>query len=92
MNDARSVPLTTLTVYLLWIWVAVSLTASWSLMISGDPHVAFMFGITSCVSTGVAVVASVRCYVLRVFSLIRNLHGLEHLEPLVVPAGIHGLP
>lgn len=95
MNETRSVPLTTLAVYLLWAWVAATLAASWSLMLSGTPHIAYLFGATSCVSTGVAIVASMRCYTLRVCQLIRNLHGLgggpNRRDPASELVGLHGL-
>lgn len=77
MNDCKSVPVTTLTLYALWGWVLCSLITGWTIMAAGHLHVAIMFGFTSCASGAVAVAVTGRYNASRVCQLLRNLHGLD---------------
>lgn len=77
MNDGKTVPLHTLTLYGLWGWVFASLLTAWLLMAFNMWHVAAMFGFTSSASAAVAVAATGRCNANRVCRLLRNLHGIQ---------------
>lgn len=78
MNDtAKSVPLYTIALYALWVWVLISLAACWVLPATGHTDLGRGFGFTACVSASVAVAATGRYNATRVCRLMRVLNGIE---------------
>lgn len=89
MNDCKSVPVTALALYVLWGWVFAALVAGWVIIAVGNPHVAVMFGLTSCASGAASAALTGRYNASRVCQLLRNLHGTES-QP--VTASLHTVP
>lgn len=77
MTEAKSIPLTVIIVSALWTLVLVLLGIAWVMTVAGHHQVAVMFGFTSCVTTGVAAVFSLRCSAARTRALLRSLHGIN---------------
>lgn len=73
----RTVPLSTILVYTLWGAVFAGLIASWIAMAAGHSALGQEVGLTTCVLTGVAAVATVHSYAIRICGLIRLLHSTD---------------
>lgn len=63
--------------YGLWAAVAVTLAQAWLALILRAPWVATLLGLTACSLSAVAATAHVRCFAIRVLSVVRRLHGIE---------------
>lgn len=72
MND-KSVPLTTVTVYVLWTLVIATLGGAWAARLAGYEDAAFLLAATMCALIGLAAVFTIRCMVARAVSSIRLL-------------------
>lgn len=77
MNEAATVPVSTVTLYALWSLVFVALLTSWILMAVGHDSIGHAFGFTACVSTGISTAATSRAYTSRVCRLMRVLNGID---------------
>lgn len=89
MNNTRAVALSAVIVYALWAVMFAAFIASTSLMAAGRNGLAGALGLTTIVLLGIASVVTVRCYVIRVCTLIRALNGIE--SKWDVP-GLHTVP
>lgn len=58
----------------LWTWVVVLMAAAWIIILWAPQHwpTAMMLAATSCASSGIAAVMHVRCYAIRMCTLIRT--------------------
>lgn len=83
MNGTRLVPLNAIISTILWAVVVGAIVVSWILVATGHPSAAVAMGFTACIPASVAIVVTIRSYVLRLCDVIRSLHGIE---PLATPA------
>lgn len=62
-----------------WVATVGLLVAAWSHYLMGRPDAALMFGLTCCVTTGIACVAQVRCYMVGMAALLRESREFDLL-------------
>ena len=89
MENTRTIPLSAIVVYALWATMFASFLTSTTLLGFGLTSLAGAFALTTMVLLGIAAVATIRCYVLRICALIRALHNVEAEWNVT---GLHTIP
>lgn len=90
MNNNRAIALSAVIVYALWATVLAGFITTSALIANGTHSLASVFALATILVLGIAAVITIRCYVLRVCGLIRNLHGVG--EPEWSVPGLHTVP
>lgn len=60
-----------------WLAVATLIALSGVTMLLGHLHVGQWFGFAACALSAYAATANIRCYMVRIASMIRSLHDME---------------
>lgn len=74
MNET-AVPINRLICYAFWALAGLTLAAAWVVALVADHAVGDMLGITALCFTAIAAVSQIRCYVVRLCSLLRTLRS-----------------
>lgn len=78
MNDERFFPAGAIVAACIWAWVVLLLCAAWASWLLGGPHnLPILLGLTACASSAAAATAHIRCYSVRLCTLIRVTGGLQ---------------
>lgn len=83
-EDSTAIPLPIVIAYTLWTLVVVTLLATWILMAVEQDRVAIIMGLTSGVIAPAAAACTVRCYFVRLSSLVRITSGLNGAQGPVI--------
>lgn len=85
MTDT-TVPLARVVTFVLWTLGAFALIAAWVVTLTASHATGDLLGITAIVFCAVAGVSQIRCYVLRVCTLLRLVRSEQEVN-----AELHGL-
>lgn len=79
MNDT-TVPINWLISYTSWALAALTLASAWLVTLVADQQVGAMLGITALCFSAIAAVSQIRCYVVRLCSLLRAMQVERELN------------
>lgn len=87
MNDT-AVPINRLIAYTFWALAGLTMIAAWLVILIAGHPVGYMLGLTALCFIGVAAVSQIRCYVVRLCSLLR---AYESADRASAAADLHAI-